>query len=216
MTTQLPATFVEAAARSCAMDRIKQDREQPFGMFHPDAERLFGKQLMKHVAQFHPLFADDIAYFAENGNKQADLALQEMIAEHEDRGEPLTAVLAAYSIRQRNPLRKRKTPGPKKADQGQFVRDIGIVLLVEELVRKFNLSPHLKTSSLSPHKTSSAGDFEYKTGRITACSIVAEAVRDAGIGIMTAKNVERIWRRYFPIASGKFPVGYIGLFDQPY
>ena len=61
-------------------------------------------------------------------------------------------------------MRKRKTPGPKKADQGQFVRDIGIVLLVEELVRKFNLSPHLKRSSLSPHKTCRRGILNTKQG----------------------------------------------------
>ena len=199
--TQLPTTLAEAAARSHAMDRIKQDRETPYGMFHPDAEKLFGKPLMKRVTQFHPFLADDIVYFAENGNEQADLALRELIAEYTDRREPLTAVLAAYNIRLLNPVSKRKKPGPKKADHGQFVRDIGIVLLVEQLTREFGLAPNLKTSS----------------GRATASSIVADALVESGIDVsMTAKNVERIWRRYLPALSVGRPVGCIGLFDQPY
>jgi hypothetical protein len=201
--TQLPAlppTLIEAEALAFARDWIAGQRD-PNGGFHPDAERLFGKPLMKHVAQFHPFLADDIVYFAEKGNEQACLALNELIGEYEDQGKPLTAVLAAYDIRQRNPLRRRKKPGRKKADHGQFVRDIGIVVLVEQLTRKFGLAPNLKKSS----------------GKVTASCIVADALRDAGIDVlMTAKNVERIWRRYLPALSVDRPVGCIGLFDQRY
>jgi hypothetical protein len=100
---------------------------------------------MKWFAQKHPFGADDIVYLAENGNEQAHQALDELIAEYVDRGEPLTQVLGAYDIRSRNPSRRRK-PGPQKANHAHFVRDIGIVVMVQQLVQEFRLSPNLKAS----------------------------------------------------------------------
>jgi hypothetical protein len=204
----LPATFNEALevqALAFARAWITQN-SGPLGIFHPDAEIVYGKQMMKRAAQYHPFFADDIVYFAEKGSEQADLALRELIAEYTDRREPLTAVLAAYNIRLLNPS-MRKKPGQKKA--GHFVRDIGIVLMVKELTREFHLSPNVKT--LSGNRIDGA------PGRPTACSIAAAALTEAGIGVaMGFKNVERVWHRYLPIVSGHFPAGYVGLFDQAY
>ena len=82
-----------------------------------------------------------------------------------------------------------------------FVRDMGIVMLVEQVTRKFPLKPNVKNSSKRP----------------TGPDIVADALVQSEIDVaMTAKNVERIWRRYLPIMSGKFPVGYIGPFNRSY
>ena len=84
--TNLPANLptywqvVAVEAKKFVLDLIASHRE-PGGIFHPDAEEMLGKELMKHVAQFHPFFMDDIAYFAEHGNEQAHLALNELIAE---------------------------------------------------------------------------------------------------------------------------------------
>src|SRR5262249_42386556 len=113
--TQLPATFVEAEALVHARWWIARQRE-PDGIFHPNAFAVFGTSLMKRFAQFHPFGADDVVYFAEHGCKEADLALRELIAEHNDRGEPLTAVLAAYNIRLINPNRRPRKHGPGRAE----------------------------------------------------------------------------------------------------
>jgi hypothetical protein len=121
--TQLPTTFVEADAFAFARDWIAWQRE-PTGIFHPNAFVVYGTSLMKQYAQLHPFGADDVVYFAEHGCKEADLALRDLIADYNDRGEPLGAVLAAYNIRLINPNRRPRKHGPGKAEN--FIRDMGI------------------------------------------------------------------------------------------
>jgi hypothetical protein len=202
--TKLPATFVEADAQVHASEWIAQRRE-PGGIFHPEAEVTYGRELMKRWALMHPFGADEIVYFAENGSKEADEALSEIIAERIDHNEPLGAVLGAYAIRQRNPRRPR--PGPGKA--ANFVRDLGIVVLMAELVERFNLSPnHNPASSKRP----------------AASTIAAQALTTAGIAVSLGhKGVEKIWQRYLPVFAGSrlalrtrfatgWPTDYPGLF----
>lgn len=107
MTVNLPARFDEAAAYQFARDWI--DGQKEWG-FHPDVERLHGRQWMKQYMQFGPLQVDHIVWFAEQGHEQAQLVLQEAIAERLDRNEPLGAVLGAYNIRLLNPLPKTGRP----------------------------------------------------------------------------------------------------------
>lgn len=195
--TTLPATFIEAEAAvalSYAREWIAQQRE-PEGIFHPDAERWYGRALMKKFALEHPFGCDEIVYFAENGSKEADFALRELIAERTDRGEPLGAVLGAYNIRLLNPLRPRRT-GPAMADN--FLRDVGISTLIDLLIWRFGLRPTRNTAST----------------QASACSIAAQALTEARSGILlTVKGVERIWQRYLPSLAGTplakihFPAG---------
>ena len=193
---QLPATYrqaVEAEALAFARDWIA-DHRKPNGIFHPDATAICGKVLMKRWAQAHPFGADDIVYFAENGSPEADRALKELIAEHVNVHRPLPAVLAAYNIRIMNDSGQRK-PGPAKTDN--FLRDIGITLLVEELVKRF---PQL-------------GFHQNPASRATTSKIAADALTDAKIGIVFGpRAVAKIWTRYQPILSGNFPTGYLGPF----
>jgi hypothetical protein len=191
--TNLP-TFkqaIEAEALAHAKDWIA-DHCKPNGVFHPDSAWIHGKALMKLWAQAHPFGADDIVYFAENGSQEADRALRELIAQRTDKSEPLGAVLAAYNIRLLQGGERK--PGPAKTDN--FVRDIGVTLLVEDLAKRFRLGVQQNPAS-----------------RSTASTIAARALTEAGIGIVFGpKAVEKIWRRYQPILSGKFPAGYIGPF----
>jgi hypothetical protein len=190
--TKLPATFVEAEALAFARDWIAGHRE-PNGVFHPDANVIYGTAAMKRFAQFHPFNADDILYFAEHGSKEADLALRELIAERIDRGEPLGG-LAGYNIRSLNLGKREKKSGPGKGDN--FVRDIGIFLLVEALVRQF--------PTLGVHKNP-------KANQPTTTTIAAAALTEAGIGISFGpKGVGKVWDRYKPIWTGNFPSGFLG------
>lgn len=189
----LPATYSEAVALAFARDWIA-DQRKPNGVFHPDAEKIYGKELMKHWMRFYPTFGpDDIFYLAENGNEQADQALSELAAEYEQRGERKPTSVGAYNIRVLNNRRMGKKPGPGKA--ALFVRDQGITLLVVELNKRFGLSFHKNPASHRP----------------TASTIAATALTEAGIGItMGPAGVEKIWRRFGPICTGQFPERYLG------
>ena len=66
----LPATYyegLEAEALRFAREWIEASR-QPGGAFHPDAELLYGRVLMKHWALRHPFCMDGIVYLAEHGS----------------------------------------------------------------------------------------------------------------------------------------------------
>lgn len=166
---------------SYARTWIARQRE-PGGVFHPTAEREYGRVLMKQFASSHPFGMDEIAYFAQHGSKEADHALRELAAERTDAGQPLGAVLAAYVIRILNPLRRRT--GPARADN--FLRDCAISTLVGDLVER-GLKPTRNTASKQP----------------SACSIAAAALTEAHLEIsLTAKAVERIWQRYLPTFVG--------------
>jgi hypothetical protein len=193
---QLPATYreaVEAEALAFARGWIA-DHRKPNDVFHSSAEEIYGKELMKHWIQFYPSFGpDEIVYFAEKGSQQADLALRELFAECEQRGETPPSSVRAYIIRVLNPARAGKKPGPGKA--ALFVRDIGIMLLVVELNKKFGLSFFKNFGSHRP----------------TASSIAATALTKAGIGVSFGPaGVEKVWRRFGPIYTGHFPTAYLG------
>ena len=114
----LPANYYEAFADDWIVEHRK-----PNGVFHVDAEEIYGKELMKHWMRQCPGFGpDDVFYFAENGNEQAHNALVEMYAEYRQRREDPPVSVEAYAIRVLN--NGRKKPGPGRA--ALFVRDIGI------------------------------------------------------------------------------------------
>jgi hypothetical protein len=173
----LPATWneaIEAEGLAFSRDLIKRQRV-PGGIFHPDAEIIFGRRLMKEYALQSAQGADEVVYLAENGSVEADAALQEIITELVDRNESLGVVFGAYEIRSRRHL--PRPSGPPKA--GNFVRDIAITLLVSALVDRFNLRPNLRTAARGP----------------TASSVAAAALTEAGIASLGPKGVEKIWRR---------------------
>jgi hypothetical protein len=190
--TNLPATLVEAEAFDFARQWIK-DHCEPNGAFHPDT---IDRHHMKRLIERHPFVADQIVWFAEKGDKEAWLALEEVIAERINRNEPLGAVLGGYAIRSRNPLRQQKS-GPAPAEN--FRRDVGIFLLLKEMVDRFpKLGFHKNPASRQP----------------TITSIAAVALSGAGIGISIGpQGVRKVWNRQYPVYSGNYPAGYISPLD---
>jgi len=192
-----PPALPDAVAREArvfADDWIGEHRG-PMGVFHPESETRLGKTAMKRWIEFHAFGANDVIYFAENGSEQAELALREVIAERMNANLPLGTVLSAYNIRLLNPSDK----SPRPAKEANFVRDVGIHLLCHFLLKKFEpFGLRLDQSA---------------TRQVSASSIAADALTKAGIGIaMGPSDVEKIWKRYNPIMTGKFPSGYPGLF----
>src|SRR5262245_7231477 len=77
-----PATYWEGLTTTAlrfAREQIELSR-RPGGIFHPDAEREYGRVLMKSFILTHPFGADGIVYMAEKGSSEADVALREIIA----------------------------------------------------------------------------------------------------------------------------------------
>jgi hypothetical protein len=182
-----PATYhdaLEATALRLAHEWIER-RRQPGGIFHPDAERLYGRVLMKWWALTHPFGADDIVYMAENGSPEADIALREIVAERSDRNEPLGAVLGAYNVRLLNPAQPSKRRGPKPAEN--FVRDLGISVLGIVLIEELGLAATHNNASKKP----------------TMPSIISRALEEARIATRTPKAVEKISRRFMPYWGGR-------------
>ena len=180
--TKLPATVLEAEATSWALDKVR-DEKKAGGIFSDDAQLRYGREPMKEWILSHPFGADDIVYFAENGSKEADLSLREVIAEKTDRGEQLGAVLSAYNIRLLNPTRDRRKHGPGRADN--FVRDIGIVMLVIALMERFRLAPTWNRSARKP----------------AASKIAAAVLTEVNIPL-SYRGVEKVWQHYLPVFAG--------------
>src|SRR5690242_18757479 len=88
----LPATFQEANALDYARRWVAGNP-----LAHPEGRDLL-LPIMKRFAMEHPFNMAEIAYFARNGWKDADLALRELIAEFADRHEALPSVLAGYLV----------------------------------------------------------------------------------------------------------------------
>jgi hypothetical protein len=192
----LPTTYDEynaAEALTFAREWIGRAHE-PGGPLHPGLDV---KAMMREFALAHPFAADEIVYLAENGSKDAHMALREIIAERTDRREDLGVVFGAYSIRIANPMPRQH--GPARACN--FVRDCTITLLMTELLDRFRLRPTRNTTG----------------GRASASSIAAQALVAAGVVAIDFKAVEKIWRRYRPaladtrFAVGGFPANYVGL-----
>ncbi len=177
MTSQLRATLVEAEALAFARAELDWLRDNPIRMFGVDVRfldtddaRRFVRQAMKDHALRHPTNMMKICDYARAGWDLADEALRELIIEFQDRREPLPTYLASYSMEvMRGGF--RHASGPKKADH--LFRDIALMVVVENVAKKFGLNPTRNRASKRP----------------SACSIVASAV-----GLSEAAIV-KIWQR---------------------
>jgi hypothetical protein len=187
--TSLPATLVEAEALIFAREWIARGQEGDFiglgcGPLDPNAGHVFARRMIKLHALGHPLNMAEVIHCAHHGSDDADLALRELAAEMLDRGDPLPAALAAYTIEALHPAGLPRLRGQKKASN--LMQDISIVALIMTLVERFGLS--VRRNEATDHRAS-------------ACSIVARALDEAGL-TRGNKNpeeaVRKIWRRYSP------------------
>ena len=189
--TNLPATWegaVEREALAFARDWIARCQEGDFGdgyaPLHPEAGRAFVRRLLKIGAQMSPFNMDNLVELAKAGWDDADVALRDLIAEINNRYEPLPAILAAYNIWLINPRAPQpRTPkGRKKATN--ILADIGVATLIMTLIERFPLNP---TRSHIGRKRNAS-----------ACSIAWLTLTEAGLHRGGEEAVQQVWKRYAP------------------
>jgi hypothetical protein len=188
MTTNLPATFVEAEALQFARNWLATIRAADFldsgyKPFDPAASHAFVRRSLRQIIQLHPLNAAKVVEYAVHGLHDADIVLRELIAEKIDRGEPLGAVLGAYNIRIVHPDGLHRHRGRSKVPN--LIQDIMITCLVLELIERFQ--PLKPTRSQIGRKQSQS-----------ACGIAAIVLAEVGLHRGGEQTIQQIWRRYAP------------------
>jgi hypothetical protein len=118
----------------------------------------------------------DVIALARSGDAGAKTVLRERIIEMQSRDQALPVELQNYNMEVLHGGMGHAQRGPKKARK--FLRNIHIALTVAALQDRFGLDP-----------------LGHARHRRSACDIVAEAVREAGIS-MGIKSVEAIWKLY--------------------
>lgn len=158
--------------------------DYPFFQGYAPLAPAFGPALVraqiKQWAQFHVLNMSEACSMARAGWDVADQAVRELIAEYTDRGDRLPTPLAAYNIEILSRLPPHRPKGQKKT--AHVMQDIFIAVMVGELIGYHGLKPTRRQSS-----------------RPSACSVVAQALRERRVRAITEKNVERVWNRYWPV-----------------
>jgi hypothetical protein len=179
--TTLPATLVEAEARTCARAWLAEFGDMdPFEVGVPIRDRSYGRawlrRELKTLAMSHPENMMWVIDNARAGWDDADVVLRELAIEVVDRGERLPTALGAYTM---EVLRGYPAPrGPRKSTHA--FQNILFAGITAKLVEQF--WPDLKPTRNPLSK------------RVSACDIVADAVNEAGMGRQFAyKEAERLW-----------------------
>jgi hypothetical protein len=189
MTSNLPATHVEAEALALARDRITRLRENGSWLLgvegsalDPATDHLMARRWCKFTAQLNPQNASLVVDLAiRNGERSAHEALVELIDEKTDRNEPLGAVLGAYSIRLRKfPFRAHR--GPSRTT---LIEDLALAIVILETVERFCLHPTRNQKGRKRHPS--------------GCSIVMQAAAAAGLHRGGEEAFQQIWKRYAPV-----------------
>jgi hypothetical protein len=186
---QVARAVVEGSALAAAREWIARCLEPPeastlfFGVvlppMHPPAGRVVFREMTKQWALWHPFNMTKVCEAARAGWDEADLILRELIATFVNRGEQLPAVLAAYNIELLAQATQPRPRGRKKT--AQWLQDICIATLIVLLVEQFGLKPRRRQSSMS---------------KPSACSIVAQALSEAGIHRGGERAIEKVWQHY--------------------
>jgi hypothetical protein len=186
MSTDLPATFVEAEALLYARSLLARMRTGNFfDLGGAPLDEVTGHTLARRwcrwCIELNPQSASQVVELAvRHGEQSAHEALVEVIDDKTDRNEPLGAVLGAYSIDlRRRPFRKHT--GPKRTT---IIEDVVYSLLIIEIVERFNLKPSRYTGR--------------KHSRPSACSIVAQAAAAEGLHRGEEDAFRKIWDRTKP------------------
>ena len=189
MQATLPVTLQEATALQAAHEFIDKLRTLDFfntgvDSWHPNAGRLW----LRHLMQFYVnstgagegrklLF---LMAVARAGSKEADDFLRNMFTEQTHRNEEISPFLKTYIAEVLNqPIKAR--PGPKNASN--IAANVAIAALVLTLTEPpFNLTPLRGLSKRRP----------------SACSVLAQALAEAGLHRGGEKAIEKIWQRIGP------------------
>jgi hypothetical protein len=188
MTTNLPATFadgIEIEARALAREWVARAQTGDFiglgcAPAHPEAGQRFVRRLMAMGAN-ESSFMFALVEFALAGWSDAIAVVDGLISEHVNYFQPLPAFLAYYDQKIRAGHRAQRPRGPKRTNN--FMLEILVVTLVMEML------------------TLGFKEYRYQLGRKrrpSACSIVAEALTEAGLHRGGERAVMEIWRRHKP------------------
>jgi hypothetical protein len=180
----LPATYLEAAAMAHARSALATVRAaNPLEIgdpFDTEAMHLLVRRTLKELADWHPRNAARVLELAIHGMEQADLALKDLIAERNERGEPLSPALVTYTnILGNHPPSYRR---PRSRPPSNFLANFIVCVLILDLRLQFPELGLRRSSSRRP----------------SACSIVAAVLIEAGIGRGGEEAIRKIWERYGP------------------
>jgi hypothetical protein len=181
--TKLPATLIEAEARQHARGYLRKLLEGPWDSFQieyapldPRAGRAVARRFFRWACETPQLMTFIVELADRYGERDAYDALMEIRDERIERNEPLGAVLGAYVIKLRTyPFR------PHGRRDRNVVQDICLVMLVVELVERFDLKP-----------TRSQKD------RPSGCSIAAEEAANFGLNRGSEEAFQQLWKKYSP------------------
>jgi hypothetical protein len=168
-----------AAVRQCNV--LELDNPDPFA---PAALQEMLQRMLKTLADWDPRNAARVVELALRGGLEpADKALRELIAERNERGEPLSTALVTYSniLADRGGVITYRQPHsrPRESPLAAFV----IVVLIFDLMCTF---PELRLRRSSPKHPS-------------ACSIWSAVLAEAGIGRgRNEEAIRKIWDQYGP------------------
>jgi hypothetical protein len=188
--TNLPATLVESEALAFARKFVigLHRTGGPWSGHSPFSDiesRAFVRQIFRQMLPFASLRLQ-LTALARAGDPDARDVLHTLMIEAKSRGEDLPIELEGYNMEVlAGGTRHRSPDGPKR--KNKFTRHMFIALTVAAVVDRFGLPP----TGRSPHRRS-------------ACSIVAEALREIGMQLGSAA-VEKIWNKYrggMPTAPG--------------
>jgi hypothetical protein len=199
----LPATFAEAEMRLFARRFIADFLDADLfntgrGSFDPQAGPTWLHNMMKLTALATPEGMLWIIDCARAGWHDADAALRQLVLDFANRGEPLPAFLATYAAEVVTGRTARAPAG--RARVAYFIQDMFIVILIAELVARFNLKA---TRSAAARRHPSAA------------SIAADAMAEAGLHRGAEKAVNKIWQRYGKAATrAQVPGGWTRLLEE--
>jgi hypothetical protein len=175
----------EAAMMKFASEQLKLVRTySPFGgdPFTGATMHAMVRRTLKGLAEVHERNMARIVDLALAGAEDAAEALKDLIAERNKAGLPLAGALGTFDtiLNDRPPNYRRPAVRPGREN---FLENFVIVCLIITLMREF---PRLKLRRSPTSK------------RLSAYSIMASTLIDAGLGRGGEEAIRKIWERYGP------------------
>ena len=107
--------------------------------FFSDAGHILTRAIIRQLALSGPLGLQRVVLSARDGLQSADEVLREIIREHHIEGRAMPPYLQAYAadlVAGWTPMRRA---GPRRQDR--IFRDIGVVVVISEIVHRFRIRP---------------------------------------------------------------------------
>jgi hypothetical protein len=182
--TKLPVTIVEHEVLAFGRDWLAIARGYGLGdPFNSDSMHAHVRRMCRDLADLHERNAARLVELALAGAEDVAEGLKDLIAERNKDALPLGPALATYVniITDRPPAYRRPRSRPRENFLAAFVT-VGLLIA---------LMLHFSDLRLRRNPAS-------KRQRPSACSVVAQVLREAGVGFGGEERVRKIWERYGP------------------